>query len=294
MPNECNPWRARLILLLLFTAVVVFLLALPSLLGVLVRRTLVNGARERFGVRLEIGRMEINPFTASLRVRDVALHNPPGFESPVMLAAPELMADFNVVGWLLHRDVHFEDMTVNVSDIVYETRADGQSNVDVLMRMLTGSPLSLAPPVPKPAPPPRPARPASTTPSSAPPQPAPETVQKSPAIPPGPAPKPAPKPAPRPEPVPASPEEPQGEFRIDRLRLTLRRVKISLGGQLGALVSPQQMDLNLVNREYRNIQGVDTLTWALLKDIGKAQAAAAAAAAAPPAGTAPKPNSSRK
>ena len=54
------------------------------------------------------------------------------------------------------------------------------------------------------------------------------------------------------------------------------------------------MDLNLVNREYRNIQGVDTLTWALLKDIGKAQAAAAAAAAAPPAGTAPKPNSSRK
>lgn len=279
-----SSWRRRLAWGLAVLAVLVAAawLLLPRVLGFFVVRALADGARKQCGLRLEAGRAELNPFTARFSIRDLKLFNPPGFGRELLLSVPEFTVDFNLTAAILHRARHFEAITLNVQEFDYERRADGVSNLDSMLKLGRNAGFS-RPPVPAPAPPPptapEPAEPPpapgapSSTPSSRPAD-APAAENPAPAENPAgggvsdgstPPPKvqpasrpPRPAPAPRRRPAPPS-------FRIDHLRLTLR--ELHMKDPNNPFFPEMNLDLHLVDREYRAVASPEELSRQVLQDV---------------------------
>ncbi|MFA4945222.1 MAG: hypothetical protein WC789_11045 [Lentisphaeria bacterium] len=237
-------------------------LALPPILGGMLRNALVETARTEFGLRLEAGRTRFNPFTGRFEIADVTVWNPPGFdESQALLLLPELRFTANWRDWHRHRRPSFHALTLDLARLNVERRPDAVSNLDTLIRRLDPHSPYLLGPLPGVAPTPRAAKPILRL----------ELTAGDPAAAPAAL-------------ALAARAGGADDLRIDRLQLTVRELRICDDTQ--PFLPDLRLEARRLAREYRGIRGTADLQGRVL---GTFLAALARAIQEPGAAAAPPP-----
>lgn len=82
-------------------------------------------------VPVSIGKTRVGLLSGSMRLEDIRLQNPPGFEEKWMLDAPEVSIDFEPTG-LFQGIFHFKEVELNLNELTVIRNRDGKLNVDTL------------------------------------------------------------------------------------------------------------------------------------------------------------------
>lgn len=109
--------------------------------------TAVSGA---IGVPVSVGSTQLDPFKGKIAIRNLRVKNPAGFKGSTMLNAPLLAIDC-VPGSLLSGKPHFEEIRIDLSELVVVRNKEGKLNVNVVKPKQAGGP-SAKPGQQKPAP----------------------------------------------------------------------------------------------------------------------------------------------
>ncbi len=91
------------------------------------RASVEYGARKATGFPLEIGSVDVGLFSSKLDVRDLKLMNPPEYQEKMFVDMPELFIDYRL-GSMLRGAPHFNDMLINIKQLVIVKNAKGDSN----------------------------------------------------------------------------------------------------------------------------------------------------------------------
>ncbi len=83
------------------------------------------------GAPIEIKHFSLNLFTQKMRVKDLKLYNPQGFERRPLLDLADIDVDYDL-GSLFSGKPHFEYVNVNVRETVLVKNQQGKLNVDAL------------------------------------------------------------------------------------------------------------------------------------------------------------------
>jgi len=82
-------------------------------------------------VPTHIGSVNLSLLKASIRVKDLKLSNPSGFPEKLMLHIPQIFIDFNP-GALFKGKAHFEEVRLELRDLVVIKNKEGKVNVDTV------------------------------------------------------------------------------------------------------------------------------------------------------------------
>lgn len=118
-------------LLRLLVIIVVMILVLVLGRNYILPPIISTGVRAATGLGVRIGSMDIGLVNTYVHINDLQLLNPPGFADPVMVAVPEIKADY-VLREFLHNKVHLQSATFALQEVCIIKNADGTLNIEAL------------------------------------------------------------------------------------------------------------------------------------------------------------------
>jgi hypothetical protein len=95
--------------------------------NVIARVSVEIGAKKITGFPLKIGSVDVGLFSSKVDVRNLTLMNPPEFQEKMFVDMPQLYIDYRL-GSLLHGAPHFNDMLINIKQLVVVKTDKGDSN----------------------------------------------------------------------------------------------------------------------------------------------------------------------
>jgi hypothetical protein len=106
---------------------VVLLVAIFLARNFIARVSVEIGAKKITGFPLKIGSVDVGLFSSKVDVRNLTLMNPPEFQEKMFVDMPQLYIDYRL-GSLLRGAPHFNDMLINIKQLVVVKTDKGDSN----------------------------------------------------------------------------------------------------------------------------------------------------------------------
>jgi uncharacterized protein involved in outer membrane biogenesis len=114
-------------LVIIVAALAVLTLAKNGITQAVMASAISGAAR----VPARIGGVDLSLLKASIRVKDLRLSNPSGFPEKLMVHIPQIFIDFNP-GALFKGKAHFEEVRLELRDLIVIKNKDGKVNVDTV------------------------------------------------------------------------------------------------------------------------------------------------------------------
>ncbi len=116
--------------IILFVVIVVFFTFLVGK-NLLAKSLLAGGLSQAAHVPVSIGSTRVELKNAKISLKDLRVKNPRGFHEDLMLDAPEIAIDFDLKAFWQGK-THFQEVRLDLSELVVIRNRDGQLNVDAL------------------------------------------------------------------------------------------------------------------------------------------------------------------
>ena len=103
------------------------------------------------GLTLEMEKFDVGLFSTKIDIQGLKILNPDGYEDRLMLDAPKIYVDYDLTD-LLGGDIHINDLKFFLNEFVVVKRADGSSNLDGIMKLISkdsGKPAGKKPAAPE-------------------------------------------------------------------------------------------------------------------------------------------------
>jgi len=124
--------------LLTTTIIIVLVLLLIAIIAkdCIAKAIVQKGIRARTGLELVIENVSIGLLRSCAKIDNLVLFNPTGYEDRVMADIPDLFLDFDL-GAILKGDIHFEKVSIEISELFVIRDREGRLNLDALKGMGT-------------------------------------------------------------------------------------------------------------------------------------------------------------
>lgn len=100
---------------------------------VFLERLLKDFVRNKTGCKIEMGSFAVNIPKTEVRVKDLIIFNPPGYEETVLLRAPEVYVDFSVFDYVKKKDIHLYTLLLDVQEYFFIRNEKGEVNGELLL-----------------------------------------------------------------------------------------------------------------------------------------------------------------
>jgi hypothetical protein len=110
---------------------VVLLAALIIAKNIIAKSALSAGVEAITGLRLSMEGMNVGILKTSIDIKELKLHNPPGFPDELMANIPEIYIDYNL-GAFLNKRVHLQEVRLNLKDFIVVKNEKNQLNLSAL------------------------------------------------------------------------------------------------------------------------------------------------------------------
>ena len=111
----------------ILAGLVVLLVVIFLARNFIARVSVEYGAKKITGFPLKIGSVDVGLFSSKVDVRNLTLMNPPEFQEKMFVDMPELYIDYRL-GSMLSGAPHFNDMLINIKQLVVAKTDKGDSN----------------------------------------------------------------------------------------------------------------------------------------------------------------------
>ena len=118
-------------IIIIVTIVLVILLVLSFAKNIIAKTSVSAGVRAMTGLKLSMKSMNIGVFRTLIGIKELKLHNPPGFPDKLMVSMPEIYVDYDL-GAFLKKKVHLEEMRLNLKEFTVVKNEKGELNLDLL------------------------------------------------------------------------------------------------------------------------------------------------------------------
>jgi len=119
------------ILMFLVVTLLVVLLVLAFAKDIVAKTALSTGVRTLTGLKLDIADMDVGILKTLIGIRGMKLFNPSGYTEKVMVDMPEIYVDYDL-GAFLRKEVHLEELRINLREFVVVKDRQGRLNLDSL------------------------------------------------------------------------------------------------------------------------------------------------------------------
>jgi len=109
----------------------VVLLAVSIIKDIAFKVAIEKGVEIVTGLRLGTGGFSVGILKPVVRIKDLRLYNPKGFEDPVMVDAPEIYIDYVPLSFISGR-IHLNEVRFNMAEFTVVKNRDGKLNLDSL------------------------------------------------------------------------------------------------------------------------------------------------------------------
>ncbi len=110
---------------------VVLVVALISAKNIIAKKAISAGVKTMTGLDLSIGSMNVGIIKSMVSIKEMKLYNPPQFSDKLMIDMPEIYVDYDL-GAFLKKNVHIEEMRLNLKEFVVVKNEKGKLNLDSL------------------------------------------------------------------------------------------------------------------------------------------------------------------
>jgi len=109
----------------------VVLLVVSVIKDIAFKTALEKGTEIVTGLRLSTGGFSVGVLRPVIRIKDLKLYNPKGFEDPVMADAPEIYVDYVPLSFIGGK-IHLKEVRFNLAEFTVVKNKDGKLNLDSL------------------------------------------------------------------------------------------------------------------------------------------------------------------
>ena len=107
-------------------------LFLVGFLKNVIAQNILTGTMSRAAhVPVKAGSVDLSFLSATLRVQNLKVYNPPGFPEKLMLSVPQIFIRFEP-GELLHGRAHFKEVKLDLEELIVLRDKNGRLNVDAV------------------------------------------------------------------------------------------------------------------------------------------------------------------
>ncbi len=122
---------------MLITAVVVVVIAL--VIGFvkdnIAKASLERGIEAMTGLKLEARKVNAGILNTLVSIEGLSLFNPDGYEDPLMLNAPEIYVDYNLLD-IIKGNIHLEEVRLHIEELAVIRGQDGELNVSSIKAIM--------------------------------------------------------------------------------------------------------------------------------------------------------------
>jgi len=116
--------------------IIIIIILLPLVIiisarNIIVKNAVSKGVKTMTGLDLNLKSINIGIFKSLIGIKGLNLYNPSGFTDRLMVNIPEIYVDYDL-GAFLKKKVHFEEMRLNLKELVVVKNKKGQLNLNAL------------------------------------------------------------------------------------------------------------------------------------------------------------------
>ncbi|MDD5454698.1 MAG: AsmA family protein [Candidatus Ratteibacteria bacterium] len=111
--------------------IVILLVGIVLARDVIAKNAVSTGVKVMTGLNLNIGSINVGIFKSAIGIKNLKLQNPSGFEDKLMVDMPEIYVDYDL-GAILNKQVHLEEVKINLKEFTVVKNAKGELNLDSL------------------------------------------------------------------------------------------------------------------------------------------------------------------
>lgn len=119
----------RWMTIVVITFVALFAVSIAK--DLIIRTAVEKGVEIVTGLRLSTGSFSVGILRPIVSIKNLKLHNPKGFEDPVMLDAPEIYVDYYPLS-MIGGNIHLKEVRFNLAEFTVVKNKDGQLNLNSL------------------------------------------------------------------------------------------------------------------------------------------------------------------
>ena len=116
---------------MIIAIVLAALLVLSFAKNIIAKTSVSAGVKAMTGLKLSMKSMNIGVFRTLIGIKELKLHNPPGFPDKLMVNMPEIYLDYDL-GAFLKKKVHLEEIRLNLKEFTVVKNEKGELNLDSL------------------------------------------------------------------------------------------------------------------------------------------------------------------
>jgi len=114
--------------------VLIIVVGLFLVKNIIVKSVVEQSVRVVTGLPLHIKSLNLGITSSLIDIKDLQLHNPPGFEEKVMVDIPEIYVDYSLAP-LLKGKVDVTDIKLHLKEFIVVKNKDGKVNLDYLKQL---------------------------------------------------------------------------------------------------------------------------------------------------------------
>ncbi len=111
--------------------IVILCIVLAVMKNPIAKAAVESGVKVMTGLDLSISSLKVGVLKSYVGIKDLKLNNPAGFPDPTMVDMPEIYVDYNL-GAFLKKNVHLEEVRIDLNEVYIVTDAQGNMNLDAL------------------------------------------------------------------------------------------------------------------------------------------------------------------
>jgi uncharacterized protein involved in outer membrane biogenesis len=118
-------------LLIFLTVVALIVVGLSVAKNIIAKTAVSAGVKAMTGLKLSMDSMNVGIIRTLVGITGLKLHNPAGFPGKLMMDMPEIYVDYDL-GAFLKKEVHLEEVRLDLKEFVVVKNRDGKLNLDAL------------------------------------------------------------------------------------------------------------------------------------------------------------------
>ncbi|MFH1246128.1 MAG: hypothetical protein V1662_06570 [Candidatus Omnitrophota bacterium] len=122
----------RVVFFLCLAFLIIFIFA-AVVKDILLKRLLADFVRNNTGCKIEMRHFSVNVLKTRVHIKDLVIFNPPGYEEPILLRAPEIYVHFNILDYFKKKEIHLYTLLLDVREYFFIRNKTGQVNGDALL-----------------------------------------------------------------------------------------------------------------------------------------------------------------
>jgi len=115
----------------ILSIIIIVLIVLFFARNFIIKSAIITGAKAVVGLDLKIASFDIGILKTYLRIKDLKVMNPKGFNEPLMVSIPEIYVNYNL-GSFLNGKAHFEDVHFDMEEFIIIKNEQGELNIDAI------------------------------------------------------------------------------------------------------------------------------------------------------------------